>query len=89
LEAIGEKYEYQTHCYTNVSKIEDSKARVHLNKPMMLNILVCQIFQIHKPLFSTFRTITKVTVQWEWPASSKVQSPVSEQELMYLKFMLA
>ena len=56
---------------------------------MMLNILVCQIFQIHKPLFSTFRTITKVTVQWEWPASSKVQSPVSEQELMYLKFMLA
>lgn len=54
----------------------------------MLNILVCQIFQIHKSLFSTSRAITKDTVYWKWSALSKVPTPISEQEPMYLKFML-
>lgn len=54
----------------------------------MLNILVCQIFQIHKSLLSTSRAITKDTVYWKWSALSKVPTPISEQEPMYLKFML-
>lgn len=54
----------------------------------MLNILVCQLFRIHKPLFSTSRAITKDTVQWKRSALSKVPSPISDHELMYLKFML-
>lgn len=54
----------------------------------MLNVLVYHTVQITNLCFQPLEAITEDTVQWKWSALSKVSSPVSEQELMYLKFML-